>query len=883
MKSPIWQYVLPFAVLYLISCAPSEKSTPDQQEAIVEGEIQVVSGFEVDSIYDPGKSGQGSWVALAEGANGRFYAGDQFGGLYQFQMPPVGETLDSLTVDSIALDIGYANGLLWAFNSLYVSVNRSWNGEGVTMASGIYRLTDTDGDGTLDSKKMLVKLNGGGEHGPHSMLVSPDGNQIYFIAGNHTNIPDEIVRNSRIPTNWGEDNLLPPYLDARGHANHIKAPGGWICKFDPDGTNWELVSVGYRNPFDFGFNADDELFAFDADMEWDIGMPWYRPIRINHVTSGSEFGWRTGTGKWRDYYPDNLGSVVDLGQGSPTGVVMGKDLTFASKYRNGLFALDWSFGTIYYVDLKSEGSGYIGSKEEFLSGVPLPLTDAIAGSDGHMYFATGGRRLESTLYRVRYTGPGSTDVVSEDNAEHEQLRALRHRLERLHQKTGADAVDVAWAQINHADREIRYAARLALEHQPIARWQKRYFEETDPQKIVQGGLALARSDQKRMRDQLLEKLLSVSPEHFEKNVDALRTTSIALIRLGDPKGALRQRLIDRLDANFPSEDSRLNRELASILIHLKDPRATAKTVDLLELYTNQKNADNPELISSEVAERSEQYGPAILDVMKYTPPSEAIYHGIALSHASAGWNEDLRRRYFTWFYDVMSAKGGLSFKATMENARVKAMSFVPDAQKAEFEELSGVYSPTPDLAGLPQPEGPGKAYNVHQLINVGRAALKDYDGEYADGRRLYAAALCESCHRMNGEGGINGPDLSNINTRFKLNDIMGAVFAPHDEISDQYAFTLFERKDGSKIAGRIASEDDDVITIMPNPYTSALKVDLPKSDIVSQGPSPMSPMPPGLMNRLNEEEIGDLIAFLMAGGNENHKIYGGTVETPETD
>ena len=54
---------------------------------------------------------------------------------------------------------------------------------------------------------------------------------------------------------------------------------------------------GFRNAYDIAFNPDGELFTFDSDMEWDWGMPWYRPIRINHCTSAAEFGWRSGTGK----------------------------------------------------------------------------------------------------------------------------------------------------------------------------------------------------------------------------------------------------------------------------------------------------------------------------------------------------------------------------------------------------------------------------------------------------------------------------------------------------------------------------------------------------------------------------------------------------------
>ena len=121
------------------------------------------------------------------------------------------------------------------------------------------------------------------------------------------------------------------------------------------------------------------------------------PIRICHVTSGSEFGWRTGTGKWPTYYPDALPAVIDLGQGSPTAVLFGGALNFPEKYRNGLFVADWSFGTLYYIDLSPQGATYTATKEEFLYGVPLPLTDVIADNSGDMYFATGGRNLASQI------------------------------------------------------------------------------------------------------------------------------------------------------------------------------------------------------------------------------------------------------------------------------------------------------------------------------------------------------------------------------------------------------------------------------------------------------------------------------------------------------
>ena len=250
-----------------------------------------------------------------------------------------------------------------------------------------------------------------------------------MIAGNHTDVPEGYMK--RHAGEWMEDQLLPSVIDPRGHANERMAPGGWIASFNPDGSNFEIVSSGFRNPFDMAFNADGELLVFDADMEWDMGMPWYRPIRVNHATSASEFGWRTGTGKWPAYYPDNLPAVVNIGQGSPTGVMMGKDGGFPARYQKGMFIFDWSFGTIYLVEMEPEGSTYTGSFEEFISGIPFPVTDGVWGPDGAMYFAIGGRNLDSHLYRVYYTGDESTEPIDTRTANAD-LRALRHSLEKLH-------------------------------------------------------------------------------------------------------------------------------------------------------------------------------------------------------------------------------------------------------------------------------------------------------------------------------------------------------------------------------------------------------------------------------------------------------------------
>ncbi|UJH90576.1 hypothetical protein LZ575_17580 [Antarcticibacterium sp. 1MA-6-2] len=187
---------------------------------------------------------------------------------------------------------------------------------------------------------------------------------------------------------WDYDNLFPEIKDPRGHANDREAPGGWIAKVDSLGQHWELISAGFRNPFDIAFNEAGDLFVYDSDMEWDFGLPWYRPTRVVHATSGSEFGWRTGNGKWSPVYADNLPPAINIGQGSPTNLVSGGDANFPEKYRNALFGFDWSFGIIYAIFPEPSGASYTAQAEEFLSGSPLPLTDGVIGPDGALYFLT---------------------------------------------------------------------------------------------------------------------------------------------------------------------------------------------------------------------------------------------------------------------------------------------------------------------------------------------------------------------------------------------------------------------------------------------------------------------------------------------------------------
>ena len=637
-------------------------------------------GFKVEKIYDVPKGEQGSWVAMAIDDQGRLYCSDQGDkGLYRVIPGKEGE---SPKVEKLNLEISGAQGLLWAFDSLYVCVN----GGGVAgRGSGLYRVTDSDGDGELDKIVSLRKMAGGGEHGPHAVVLSPDGRSLFVLGGNHTKPP--APETTAVIPNYDEDQLLPRMPDARGHAANIRAPGGWIAQTDPDGESWHFFCSGFRNQYDIAFNADGEMFTYDSDMEWDSGLPWYRPTRIYHCTSGAEFGWRTGTGKWPAWYPDALPPAIDIGPGCPTGVMSGKGAKFPSKYQDAIYAFDWTYGTIYAIHLERDGASYLAEKEEFVTGVPLNVTDGVIGKDGHFYFAVGGRGTPSALYRVSYHGDAST-AVPKPSTEGADERALRRQLERFHGAPNAEAISAVWPHLGHADRFIRYAARTAIEHQPVAQWRDRALSESDTAAALTALLALARQGEASDQASLLESLsqLSVGEMNEVQKLEALRVLSLCFIRMGRPEDSVAEEVVQALLPLYPAPSDALNRELVAMLVYLNAPEAVTRTVPLL----SQDAASAEEIeFDDNLLKRSKGYGGSFLNQKAANPQRQQIHYVYALKNASEGWTPKLRREFFTWFAKARNFKGGASFEGFLNNFRKEALAKIEDpAEREAMDKLS---------------------------------------------------------------------------------------------------------------------------------------------------------------------------------------------------
>ncbi len=849
--------------------------------------IKLQPNFKAEHLYSPSENNNGSWVAMTFDDKGRMITCDQFGYLYRLTIPPVGsdtnqskinvEKLDiKIAGDTSKLTIGYAHGLLYAFNSLYVMVNDEGDTT-LSRRSGLYRVQDTDNDDQFDKITLLKRLNGAGEHGPHTAILSPDKKSIYVIAGNHTDIPE--MDAYRLPKTWKEDNLFPLIKDPNGHANDRYAPGGWIAHIDSAGANWELVSAGYRNPFDIAFNEDGELFTYDADMEWDFGMPWYRPTRINHVTSGSEYGWRTGNSKWSPTYPDNLPPVLNIGQGSPTNLISGSNARFPEKYRRSLFAFDWSFGIIYAIMLQPEGSSYKANAEVLVSGSPLPVTDGVIGPDGSLYFLTGGRKLDSDLYRVYYGNANESNapLTSRLSAAQTQAQNTRKQLEKFHGAPDPKAVNTAWPYLKNSDRFIRYAARIAIEHQPVSEWQEKALSEKDPQILTQAIIALARTDSPNIQPKMIDALTSINFNQLSEpqKIDVLRAFELCILRMGKPQGAANAKMISYLNPQFPAKSNELNRLLSKVLVHVDAPQAVAKTMALMATAKDDNAEQKTFTSSADLLARNPQYSLDIAGMLAKTPPAQKIYYLTVLSEAKTGWTPELREKYFKWFQTAFGYKGGNSYVGFIEKARKMALIKVPKEKVEHFNTISG--NSLVEINGrrttvVGNPKGPGRNWTIKDALDV--VEHDSTDRNFMQGRMLFSATLCGTCHSMKGEGGgAVGPDLTQLGTRFSKRDILEAIIEPSKVISDQYAATVFTLKDGSTISGRLKNEENGKYYVSMNPFAPQTLQVILKKNVVSTKPSDVSIMYPGTINRLNKEELKDLMAYLVSAANKNHDVY----------
>lgn len=780
-------------------------------------------GFEV-ALVRTAQPDEGSWVAMAVDPQGRVTIGREDKGLLRMTLTGDGRGVERVeTIDDTLLE---TRGLLYAHGMLYANANNSM---------GLYRLRDTNGDDQFDEVKLLRKFPGGKGHGRNSLALGPDG-MIYSIHGDSVDLPTEDVRD-----------LTSPYRAAR---RNQKTTEGALLRTDKDGKRWELVAAGLRNPFGVDFNTHGEAFTYDADAEFDMGSPWYRPTRIDQLTSGADFGWRGLTGKWPPYFPDHADNslpVVNVGKGSPTAVKSGQKSSFPEHYRKAMFALDWTYGRILACHLSPRGAGYVCRVEQFLKGRPLNVTSLDFGPDGSLYVVTGGRKTQSALYRVSYRQPlpDLPPLTVQQQARGEfsaKARQLNRKLAEFHAIHHPDAVPTTWPYLASQDPVIRHTARMAVEHQPTGEWAELAMVQENSETAAYAFLAHARSWE---RASLFEFLRRANA----RDVTALSSHArLALIH------AYRLCLDGWDDLDEKTVTAAHTRLLDWLKIASKTGMASTGAGDGVRRELSRLVADL----------QLEGAVPLLMNLLRDSSTQrERMQALFLLRNQKSGWTLDDRQLFFEALRELeVTAFSGQGMPGFLAQIRSEATALLSEADREELAELLQPVKVN-EVESLTIERPLVRKWTVEELAEAVRDISRPAD--VARGETLFREVRCSACHRMQGRGGVIGPDLTSVAGRFSRRDMLTSILKPSLVIADKYRGTQVVTDGGKVFNGRVVTGGDyrqSVLRIVEDSLQPGKITEIPKSDIEVHQPSKASPMPEGLLDTLTAEEVLDLLAYL---------------------
>jgi putative heme-binding domain-containing protein len=748
-------------------------------------------------------------VSLAVDAKGRLVIGKEKVGLLRLTLDEAG-AVDR--VETVNDSMKECRGLLFIGDDLYVNANES---------KGLYRLP-ARGDDQFGEPELIYESSGGVGHGRNDLTLGPDG-KIYSIQGDSVNLPT----NAR--------DFTSPFRDAR---RGIKTSEGHLLRIDPATKSVEILAGGLRNPFGIAFNPRGDCFTYDADAEYDMGAPWYRPTRVDHLALGGDFGWRGVTQQWPPYFPDHPDNAVpgyNIGKGSPTAVKFGTQSNFPPRYRDALFILDWTYGRVIAVHAIPRGSSYLMMAETFLQGRPLNVTDLDFGLDGSMYLVTGGRATQSALYRIRYTGPKlpQPSLTKQQEYRQEIANAAHDERRRLEAELADDMRGIP-AGLGSDDPWIRTAARNLLERAEVSAWREAALTEPNDKIALSALLSLARSGDKKSRSRIVERLCEVDWPAMSRSWRETAVHTLALCtEEWEPREKLQGELLSRLESVYPDREFSVNRLVSEVLVRLESTAVVSATLDLAKDATRQ---------------------------------AEQMHYLFVIRNAPLGWTPDHRQTYFQLLAGTSDYLGGQGMNDFLTKIRSEAIESLGSDVR---ETLADVIQANDLNRGPVFPiatQRPIVEQWTLDTLNTAVAGVKRL-GDSERGKQLFVEASCVHCHRVGGFGRLIGPDLTNVNRRFSQHDLLTSIVEPSKVIPKKYQSLQVVTTDGHIFVGITALGGDyrstklRLATNVLDPYAIT---EIEKQEIDEIRPSSTSWMPNGLLNTLTAEEVADLLAYLNA-------------------
>ncbi|MGB0581192.1 MAG: heme-binding protein, partial [Limisphaerales bacterium] len=123
------------------------------------------------------------------------------------------------------------------------------------------------------------------------------------------------------------------------------------------------------------------------------------------------------------------------------------------------------------------------------------------------------------------------------------------------------------------------------------------------------------------------------------------------------------------------------------------------------------------------------------------------------------------------------------------------------------------------------------------------------------------------------EGGMMGPDLSSAGSRYNARDLLEQIIHPSKEINEQFVPIVLTKTNGEKITGIVTNLNGDGVTVNTDLLDPNQRVTIDRKVVKSIEPSSISPMPEGLLYMMQKDEVLNLVAYMLSGGDAKNDMF----------
>ena len=767
-------------------------------------------------------------------------------------------------------------------------------------------LRDSDGDGKADKAEVFLE----GTDFTMDIATAPDG-RIYVATRNeilrmtdHDGKADKIERKvvfldteGRYPHNglsglafdnrgglyfgMGE-NLGAPYVLTGSDGSSFGrggAEGGNVFHVDIDGGRLHRVASGFWNPFGVCVDAQGNVFATDNDPD---SRP---PCRLHHIIEGGDYGYHFRYGRsglhpfdaWNGELPGTLPMLAGTGE-APCDVIWyappaTKDFRGLPPIWHGrLLVASWVDHAVECYELPDSAHAYDVAKKTLLArgGTDFrPVAFAVA-PDGSLYVSDWVKR-DYELHGFGRVWRISSREPREMNGHYAEVSGITWKQEQLAKildtKNVTPLAAAEWLNDPNAWRFSTAITRLAQDadllkilsrqHLPYPRQRaglmlavRANSEATGTPPLTSPATFLSDSDPtvkllavKWISDSRLaefkpdlERLLKntdITPEIFYGAITALGRLESADIREADLVKRLKAPLADAatppkikemaLDI-LPDRDRAVLVSDLEPLLQEKDPTVREWTVLVLGTLRDQHRLPRLKTIALDAAEPT-TVRVAALELMTV----EAADVPALLDLVETG-SKALARAAFTALEQAPTNAAQKNKLASLTSPRGGT-----SAQRPAFTDIAGWKE---FLAKVP-----GKPDTAH-------------------GREVFLSprlGACTTCHRLDGIGAQAGPELSTIGSAKDPDYVLESILQPSRNVAPRYESYLLVTADGqARTVFQLMERGGNHTYVGLDGKPFDVKID----DIIKREPLPVSIMPEGLVARLTDEEVRDLVAFL---------------------